>query len=75
MEPTTTTSMAAEIISTIITAITSFLTGIGSAIVDFFDATVVTEAGKLTNFATWALVFLGVSFGLGVVTAVLRKVG
>ena len=71
--------MAGEIITTIVTAITSFLTGIGTAIVDFFDKTVVTtgpdgETG-LTNFAVWALVFLGVTFAFTVVRAILKKVG
>ena len=58
-----------------IDSVTSFLTGLGGSIVEVFDQIVVGTDGQLTNFATWALVFLGVSLGLGVITAILRKVG
>lgn len=67
--------MAAEIISTITSTITSFLTAVASNIVTVFNAVAVTADGKLTDFAIWALVFLGVGFGTTVLTAILRKVG
>lgn len=55
--------MAGNIVSTVTSAIGSFVTGIGSSVVDFFNTTVVTAEGELTTFATWSLVFLGVGFG------------
>ena len=67
--------MAAEIISTITSAITSFITAIAGNIVEVFNKIAVTADGKLTDFAIWALVFLGVGLGTTVISAVLRKVG
>ena len=67
--------MAAEIISTITSTITSFLTSVAGNIVDVFNKVAVTADGKLTDFAIWALVFLGVGLGTTVIGAVLRKVG
>ena len=55
--------MVANIIQTVTTAIGSFVTGVGSSVVDFFNTTVLTADGELTTFATWALVFLGIGFG------------
>ena len=55
--------MVANIIQTVTTAIGSFVTGIGSSVVDFFNTTVLTTEGELTTFATWSLVFLGIGFG------------
>lgn len=59
--------MVAKMIESIVSALTGVLTGVGSAIVDFFDVAVLTTEGELTTFAVWALAFLGISFGLGVV--------
>lgn len=59
--------MVTKMITTIVEAITGMLTGVGSAIVDFFDVVVLTADGGLTTFAVWALAFLGIGFGLGVV--------
>lgn len=59
--------MVANMIQNIVDAITGVLTGVGSAIVNFFDATVLTAEGDLTTFAVWVLAFLGIGFGLGVV--------
>ena len=55
--------MVANIVQTVTTAIGSFVTGIGTSVVDFFNTTVLTADGELTTFATWALVFLGIGFG------------
>ena len=55
--------MVANIIQTVTTAIGSFVTGVGSSVVDFFNTTVLTADGELTTFATWSLVFLGIGFG------------
>ena len=55
--------MVANIVQTVTSAIGSFVTGIGTSVVDFFNTTVLTTDGELTTFATWALVFLGIGFG------------
>lgn len=68
-------TLGSSIVGTVVDAIKAFLTGIGNSIVDLFDGIVVAENGGLTNFATWALVFLGVGLASGVIAAVLRKVG
>ena len=59
--------MVEKMVSNITDALGGTLGGIGNAIVDFFDKTVVNADGELTTFAVWALGFLGISFGLGVV--------
>ena len=72
---TTAVTLGSSIVTTVVDAIKSFLTGVGNSIVDLFDGIVVADNGGLTNFATWALVFLGVGLASGVIAAVLRKVG
>ena len=59
--------MVTKMITTITEAIGGTLSGIGGAIVDFFDKAVLTTDGEMTTVAVWALAFLGISFGLGVV--------
>lgn len=59
--------MVTEMITTITDALGGVLSGTGGAIVDFFNTAVLTADGKMTTFAVWALAFLGISFGLGVV--------
>lgn len=59
--------MVQKMITTITDAIGGVLQGIGGAIVDFFDVAVLKTDGELTTFAVWALAFLGIGFGLGVV--------
>ena len=70
-----TTTLGGSIVTTVVDAIKSFLSGVGNSIVTLFDGIVVGSNGGLTNFATWALVFLGVGLASGVIAAVLRKVG
>lgn len=57
--------MVQEVISTILSAITDFLGGIGSSIVGFFSTIVTTPEGGLTEMAVWLLVFLGLSVAIG----------
>ena len=59
--------MITDMISSITDALGGVLTGTGKSIVDFFNTTVLTSDGELTTFAIWALAFLGIGFGLGVV--------
>lgn len=56
-----------DMLNPITTGIGGILTGVGSTIVSFVDATVLDDNGNLTTFAVWALAFLGIAFGLGVV--------
>lgn len=74
-EGDTTVTLGGSIVDTVVTAIKAFLTGVGNSIVSLFDGIVVGSNGGLTNFATWALVFLGVGLASGVIASVLRKVG
>lgn len=65
-----------QMISAITDSIGGILVGIGASIVSFFDVTVLTENNELSTFAIWALAFLGIGFGLGVVkfiTNLVRK--
>lgn len=59
--------MVTKMITAITESIAGVLSGIGGAIVDFFDVAVLNSDGELTTFAVWALAFLGIAFGLGVV--------
>lgn len=52
-----------ETVGFVTASIKAFVTGIGTAVVDFFSTTVVTPDGGLTDFAKWSLIFLGVGFG------------
>ena len=63
------------VIGVIISTVSTFLSGVGTAFVDFFDATLLTSEGQLTTFATWCLVLIGLSFAMTVIGAVLRKIG
>lgn len=60
-------SLIGSMITTITDGVGGMLVGVGSAIVDFFNVSVLTADGNLTTFATWALAFLGIVFAIGVV--------
>lgn len=64
-----------SIVTAIVTAFTEFLTGIGSAIVDFFETIFIADGGGLTTAAIVSLVFIGVSFAMWIVRKVTGKVG
>ena len=67
--------MVTSIVETVISAFTAMLGGMGSGIVGFFDDVVMAaEGGGLSNFATWALVFLGISFAIFIVRKITGKV-
>lgn len=68
--------MVGKMVAAITTSVTAILGGVGSAIVGFFDSTVLAENGQLSTFAVWLLAFLGIAFALGVVkfiTNLVRK--
>ena len=70
--------MAEKIVSTIVTAMTSFASGAANIIVDVFDSVFISGTGDtatITNFGTYALVFLGIGTVTGVIGAVVAKVG
>lgn len=56
--------MVSEIITVILEAITTFLSGIGRSILDLFDNLLVTSEGGLSNLATYGLVFVGLGFAI-----------
>ena len=57
-------TVVSEIIGVVLEAITTFLGGIGSSILDLFDNLLVTAEGGLTNLATYGLVFVGLGFAI-----------
>jgi len=58
---------ASDVITVILGAITEFLSGIGSAIVDFFEVLVWdSTASSLTTLGIWLLVFLGLALAIGI---------
>lgn len=64
--------MAAEIVTTIITALTSFVTGLGGAFVDAFQRLfmIAGENGSysgINDLGIFILVFFGISIGYGVI--------
>lgn len=68
--------MAEQIVSTVVTAMTSFATGTAGLIVDVFDKVFVGAAESgITNFGTYALVFLGIGTVTGIIGSVVAKVG
>lgn len=58
-------TVAGEVITTILEAITTFLAGIGSSIVSFFNSIVLDDEGALSIIAIWILIFLGLSLAIG----------
>ena len=67
--------MVESIVSAITGAFTGLLSGLGTGIVGFFDDVIMNEAGDgISNFATWALVFVGVGLALFVVRKITGKV-
>jgi hypothetical protein len=58
---------ASDVITVILNSITTFLSGIGSAIVDFFEVLVWdSSASSLTTMGLWLLVFLGLALAIGI---------
>lgn len=67
--------MVSEIITEIVSAFTTFLSGLGSAVVDLFEGLILDDAGKLTPFAAWGLAFLGLGLAVSLFYAILKKIG
>lgn len=70
--------MGEQIVSTIVTSMTSFATGTADVIVNVFDKIFITGTGDtaaITNFGTYSLVFLGIGVVTGVIGSIVAKVG
>ena len=70
--------MAEQIVSTVVNAMTDYATGTAGVIVDVFDKIFVSgtgDAATLTNFGTYALVFLGIGTVTAVIGSIVYKVG
>ena len=70
--------MGEQIVTTITSAMSSFASGAAGIIVDVFDAIFINGTGDsatITNFGTYALVFLGIGVVTGVIGAIVAKVG
>lgn len=64
----------AIVIQSIIESITSILSGLGEGMVDFFDSVFLNSTGDgLSTLAIVVLAFVGLSVGLGLVSALIRK--
>jgi len=62
------------IITSIIESITGILSGLGEGMVEFFDSVFLNEAGTgLSTLAIVVFAFVGLSVGLGLVSALIRK--
>ena len=62
------------VITSIVQSITGILTGLGEGMVDFFDSVFLNSTGDgLSTLAIVVLAFVGLSVGLGLVSALIRK--
>ena len=68
-------SMGSSIVSTIVTAVKDFATGISSTVVDVFNAVCVNAEGGLSNLAIWGLVLGAVGLGYALIRKFTSKVG
>jgi hypothetical protein len=65
--------MVNDIISTVVTTIQGLLAGIGTAIVDYFEA-VFLDNGDLNSVGTFIFVLLGISAAFGLASLVFNMV-
>lgn len=61
--------MISEAIGAVTDTVSGLLGGLSSSIVSTFDTLILTTEGKLTTFATYTFLFIGIGF----VTWLLRK--
>ena len=67
--------MVNDIVTTIVDVITGLLTGIGSAIVDYFEAVLLNESGTgLNAFGTFVFVLLGIGAAMGLASLVFNMI-
>lgn len=65
--------MVAEFVGGIVTVITTFLSGIGSGIVGFFETLFVASEGGISTFGLWAAIIIGLGFVTGLVAKLMGK--
>ena len=66
--------MVTDIITTVVDVIQGLLVGIGSAIVDYFEAVLLDEVGGLNSFGTFVFVLLGISAAFGLATLIFNMI-
>lgn len=54
--------MVGEAIGAVTETITGLLSGMSTAVVSTFDTLITTSEGKLTTFATYTFIFIGIGF-------------
>ena len=64
-----------EIVSTFVTALGDFCSGIATAVVDTFEKVCLTADGGLSNLAIWGITFGAITLAVGVVRSFTRKAG
>ena len=67
--------MVTEAVGAVTDAFTGLLSGVVSAVPQAFDALVLGSEGKMTTFATWAFLFLGIGLATWLFKKVLGKAG
>ena len=66
--------MVAEIVNTFLDTIQALFAGIGSGIIDVFEAVIYNSTDGLSVLGQWMLIFMGFSFALTIFYALFRKV-
>ena len=63
-----------EIVSTITTALTSWLTSLTSGIQSAFEGLFLTAENKISTFGVYALTFLGIGVATGLVFMIVKMI-
>ena len=63
------------ILQTIITAITTFLGGVGSGTLDFFNSITSNSDGTMSNLLVFILSLVGITIGLAVIRSIWALIG
>lgn len=64
-----------DIVKTFTDALSGFVSGFGTSVVDLFNSVFVTSEGGLSNLAIWGITFGACGLVLGLVRAFTRKAG
>lgn len=67
--------MIAKFVTAIVSVISGVTQGFATTFVDGADTLLLTEAGELTNFASFGIIVLGIGLVTGIVTWIARRVG
>lgn len=66
-------SIVSEFVGSVVSVITTFLSGIGSGIVGFFETLFIASEGGISTFGIWTAILLGLSFVTGLVAKLMGK--